>query len=219
MDKKRLPIHSPRLGLQPSVRKLSIITTFIFHYHLPILTTDHRPPTTDHRPPTTDHRPPTTDHRPPTTDHRPPTTDHRPPSTDHRSPSTEYRQIQFTSYLIPTPMDNTYKYNSCPFEVPGFGFDTWHLVICAMSEKWKCCIHIFGSRASGLGPRHSELKDLCNINEKSTCCTPGFKFRVSALETWWFVQQVKNGNVAYIFSGLGLRVSALGTRHLVICVI
>jgi hypothetical protein len=92
-------------------------------------------------------------------------------------------------------------------------FSTQNLVICATSEKWKCYIHIFGSRASGLGTRHSEVDDLCNIIEKWTCCMPGFEFHVSALKTWWFVQQVKNGNVTYIFLGPGRRVSALSTRN------
>jgi hypothetical protein len=93
-------------------------------------------------------------------------------------------------------------------------FCTQNSVICAVSEKWTCCVHIFGSQALGLGPRHLELDDLCNVNEKWTCCTPGFVFSVSALNTWWFVQWVKNGHVVYIFSALGLRASGFGTWHL-----
>jgi hypothetical protein len=64
------------------------------------------------------------------------------------------------------------------FQVSRFG--TRNSVICAVSEKWTCCVHIFGSQALGLSPRHSELDDLCDINEKSTCCTLGFKFHALA---------------------------------------
>ena len=35
------------------------------------------------------------------------------------------------------------------FQVSCFG--TRNLVICAVSQKWTCCVHIFGSRASALG--------------------------------------------------------------------
>ena len=83
------------------------------------------------------------------------------------------------------------------------GFGTWNSVICATSEKWTCCIHIFGSQALGFGTRNSELDDLCNIIVQWTWCTLGFEFLVSALETWWYVQWVRNGHVVYIFSGFG----------------
>jgi hypothetical protein len=234
MDEKRLQINSPRLGLQPSLSWLLILgyrvskpnteyrdthldvdynchfslsfayigyrvsstdhrpliteyrvrttetltltwtTTVIFHYHLPIVTTESRVPTTDYRLPTTEtltltwtttvifhyhlpilttesrvlttnHWSPSTEYRVPTTEYRPPMTKYWVPSTDHQVPSTGYWQIQFVS--------------------------------------------IWSTR-----------------------------FRVLTLDTWWFVQWVENGHVAYIFSGLGLRTSALSTRNSMICV-
>jgi hypothetical protein len=95
-------------------------------------------------------------------------------------------------------------------------FSTQNLVICATSEKCKCYIHIFGSRASGLGTRHSELGTRhpeLGTRHLALDCTLGFEFCVLALETRWFVQWVKNEHVAYIFLGPRLRVSALGTRN------
>jgi hypothetical protein len=192
---------------------LTWTTTVIFHYHLPILTTESRVSSTDYRLPTTEtltlmwtttvifhyHLPilttesrvSITDYRLPSTEYWVPTTDHRVLSTEYQSPSTKYRVLTNTICVH-------LKYQvSC--------FDTRHLVICAMSGKWTCCIHIFGSRASGFGTQHSELDDLCNVNEQWTCYTLGFKFHTLALKTQWFVQWVKNEHVVYLFSGPGLR--------------
>jgi hypothetical protein len=241
MDEKRLQINSPRLGLQPSLSWLLILgyrvskpnteyrdthldvdynchfslsfayigyrvsstdhrpliteyrvrttetltltwtTTVIFHYHLPIVTTESRVPTTDYRLPR--HSPwrglqlsffiiiclywlLSLEYWPPTTDHRVPSTEYRPPSTEYRVPSTEYRP-PMTKYWVP----------STDHQVPSTGY--WQIQF----------VSIWSTR-----------------------------FRVLTLDTWWFVQWVENGHVAYIFSGLGLRTSALSTRNSMICV-
>ena len=197
MDKKRLPIHSPRLGLQPSVRKLSIITTFVFHYHLPILTTESQVPTTDHRVPSTDHRV---------------------PSTDHRSLSTDKYNSQVIWTLHQWIIHTNTIHVHLKYRVLGLTLDTWWFVQWVKNGHVVYIFSGLGLRFSALRTRHSALDDLCNVNEKWTCCTLGFKFCVSALKTRWFVQWVKNGHVVYIFSGLRLWVSALGTWNSMICV-
>jgi hypothetical protein len=234
MDEKRLQINSPRLGLQPSLSWLLILgyrvskpnteyrdthldvdynchfslsfayigyrvsstdhrpliteyrvrttetltltwtTTVIFHYHLPIVTTESRVPTTDYRDTHLDvdyncHFSLSfayIDYWVSSTDHQPLITEYRVPSTDHRVPSTEYRP-PMTKYWVP----------STDHQVPSTGY--WQIQF----------VSIWSTR-----------------------------FRVLTLDTWWFVQWVENGHVAYIFSGLGLRTSALSTRNSMICV-
>ena len=89
------------------------------------------------------------------------------------------------------------------FQVLGFG--TRHLVICAMSENMDMlytCFRVlgFGLWGSALSTRYLVI------------CVLGLEFRVLALDTWWFVQWMKNGHFAYMFLGSGLRILGLRLR-------